>query len=282
MISELFHIGPLSVSPFGVLLVAAFLTAFLQLRWGMKRLGVGNEDDANAILIAAAIGGLLGGKLYYALLYGDWHLVFSRAGIVFYGSLIGGALAVIWTLRRRRVPFAPAVDATAPSLALGYAVGRIGCLLVGDDYGIPTNLPWGLTFPVGPIPTTAAALARNYDVELPAGASGQDLVAVHPTQIYETLAALVILLIGRRMILRRSAAAGSLASRSGAGLRSGSVALVVIGLLAVERFLVEFLRAKDDRFFGSLTLAQMISLAILLLVIVLATRARPSPAESSA
>lgn len=235
MISELFRIGPLSVSPFGVMLVAALFAASLQLRWGLRQVGSSASraaDDAAALLLAGAVGGIVGGKAYYALLYGDWHLLYSRAGLVWYGGFLVGAAAVLLVMRRRRMPLWPSADATAPALALGYGVGRIGCLLVGDDYGVPTNLPWGMTFPEGPIPA---------------------LVAVHPTQLYETVAALLIFWFGRSLLAR--------------GTATGGVALPVIGLLSLERFLVEFLRAKDDRFFGVLTLAQLIAIAILLVVV---------------
>ncbi len=258
MISELFHIGPFSVSPFGVLLVAALFAASLQLRWGLRRVGSSAAraaDDAGALLLAAAVGGIVGGKAYYALLYGDWHLLYSRAGLVWYGGFLVGAAAVLVVIRRRRLPAWRTADAVAPALALGYGVGRIGCLLVGDDYGVPTDLPWGMTFPEGPIPTVARDLEREFGVELPPDVAADALVAVHPTQIYETVAALLIFWFGRSLLAR--------------GAAPGGVVLPIVGLLSIERFLVEFLRAKDDRFFGVLTLAQVIAAAILVLVVAL-------------
>ncbi len=267
MISELFSVGPFSVSPFGVLLVAALFGAFLQMRWGMKRLKIGGEDDANTLLLAAAIGGIVGGKIYYAALYGDWGLLLNRAGIVYYGSLIGGTLAVSLMIRLRGLPFARTADTVAPGVAVGYAIGRVGCLLVGDDYGIPTTLPWGMTFPEGPIPTTAAALERNFDVEIPAGVEANALIPVHPTQVYETLIAGAIWLWARR--------------RTGKTAWDGLLALSVFALLSVERFFVEFLRAKDDRLLGPLTLAQGISIAIVVLVLALWLRGRSRHAAES-
>ena len=263
MVSELFRIGPLSVSPFGVMLVVALFAGNLQLRWGLRRVGSSAAraaDDAAAILLAAALGGIAGGKAYYALLYGDWRLLYSRAGLVWYGGFLVGAAAVLFVMHRRRMPAWRTADATAPALALGYGIGRIGCLLVGDDYGSPTDLPWGMTFPEGPIPTTAGALQREFGVDLPPDASVDALVAVHPTQLYETLAALLIFWFGRRLL------AG--------GAAPGGVVLPVVGLLSVERFLVEFVRAKDDRFIGALTVAQLIAAALLLLVALLWLRRR--------
>jgi phosphatidylglycerol---prolipoprotein diacylglyceryl transferase len=268
MISELFRIGSLSISPFGVMLVVAFFCAYQQLRWGMRRLSVGDDEDSSAVLLAAALGGLAGGKIYYAILQGDWRTLLDRAGIVYYGSLIGGALGVLLVIRLRRLPLWRMVDVAAPSVAIGYALGRVGCLLVGDDYGVPTDKPWGMTFPEGPIPTTARDLERYFGVEVPPGYGPDDQVPVHPTQIYETAAALAIWWLGRRLLRR--------------GGHPGMAGLTVFGLLAVERFAVEFLRAKDDRLVGPLTVAQVISLALVALVAVLAAlrRRRELPAAA--
>jgi phosphatidylglycerol---prolipoprotein diacylglyceryl transferase len=253
MIQELFHIGSFSISPFGVLLVFAFLASYLQLRWGMKRLGIGDEEDASALIFAAGVGGILGAKIYYAILTQDWRVLFDRSGLVWYGGFILGALAVIWMIRHRRLPPWPLADATAPALALGYAVGRIGCFLVGDDYGRPTDLPWGVAFPVGIPPTTAGSLREAFGVSIPDSVPDDTLLRVHPTQLYETGMALIIWGIGVWLLKR--------------GKPPGTVALTVLALLAVERFLVELVRAKDDRFFAGFTMAQMISVGIFLLVL---------------
>ena len=135
MIPELFHLGSISISPFGPAMVAAFMVAWAQLRWGLRQFDLLDEENASAILLAAGVGGIVGAKVYYAMLYGDWHLLFSRSGLVFYGGLIGGALAVLWTARRRDMPVLRVVDIGAPAVAVGYAIGRVGCFLVGDDFG---------------------------------------------------------------------------------------------------------------------------------------------------
>jgi phosphatidylglycerol:prolipoprotein diacylglycerol transferase len=253
MIQELFHIGPVSISPFGIFLALAFLASYWQLQRSLRRLGLGDQEDASEVLIWAGVGGVLGAKLYYAALYQDWGLLLSRSGLVWYGGFLLGAVAALVALRRRGIPLASGLDCATVSLALGYAVGRVGCFLVGDDYGLPTDLAWGVEFPVGLPPTTAGELRAAFGVDIPAEIPAEQLVAVHPTQLYETLAALVIWRVGVKLL--------------GEGRRPGTVAAVVIALLALERFAVEFLRAKDDRFFGLFTLAQLISLGVLIVVL---------------
>jgi phosphatidylglycerol:prolipoprotein diacylglycerol transferase len=269
MIQELFHIGPIPISPFGVLLALAFLAAFFQLRRGLAQVGVGDADTAGALVFAGGIGGVVGAKVYYAILHHDWHLLFERAGLVWYGGFVLGSLAVLWTMRRQRLPLWPVLDAMAPALALGYGIGRIGCFLVGDDYGVPTTLPWGVAFANGLPPTTAFYLRHEFGVAVPASIADSTLLRVHPTQLYEMLAGIAIFWIGARLLRR--------------GLPAGRTALAVFALLAVERFLVEILRAKDDRLLGSMTLAQAISLVILLAVAVLwRSRGAAAPREPAA
>jgi phosphatidylglycerol:prolipoprotein diacylglycerol transferase len=155
-------------------------------------------------------------------------------------------------MRRRRLPLWPTLDAATPALALGYAVGRVGCFLVGDDYGRPTDLPWGVEFPVGLPPTSVGNLREQFGVDFPPTMPSDELVPVHPTQLYETTLALVIWIVSVRLL--------------GRSRRPGTTALAVLGMLAVERFLVEFLRAKDDRMLGGFTLAQAVSLTVLVIV----------------
>ena len=268
MIRELFSIGPLSISPFGVMLMLAFLAAYWQLAWGLQRLDAGDADDASALMLWAGLVGIAGGKVYYAALYQDWRLLFDRSGLVWYGSFLAGAAAVLWQMRRRRLPPWRTADAASLGLALGYAIGRLGCFLVGDDYGRPTDLPWGIAFPVGLPPTTAGDLRRDFGLDVPAAIADDTLLRVHPTQIYETLAALAIWGVGLLVLRRRP--------------REGTVALVVVGLLAVERFLVELVRVKDDRFLGPFTIAQTIAAALLVTVAVLALRRRAEPLPAAA
>ena len=256
MIPELFRIGSFPISPFGVMMVLSFLAAYFQLRWGLRTLEIGDEEDASMLIFAGCFGGIVGAKVYYAALYRDWRLLFDRSGLVWYGGFVVALAAILWVVHHRRLPLWRTFDAATPALALGYGIGRVGCFLVGDDYGVPTALPWGVRFARGLPPTTAGNLRTQFGVGVAPGTPDGQVLAVHPTQLYETALALIIWGVGVAMIRRRAAPAVT--------------ALTVIGLLAVERFAIELLRAKDDRFFHGLTLAQLISLAVLATVLALA------------
>jgi phosphatidylglycerol:prolipoprotein diacylglycerol transferase len=132
---------------------------------------------------------------------------------------------------------------------VGYAVGRLGCFLVGDDYGAPTNAPWGVAFPQGAPPSTAGNL-RAFGVDIPASTPDSTVLAVHPTQLYETGMTLIILAILIRLRPRLASTPGHLF-------------MVWLALAGVERFIVEIFRAKDDRFLGGFSVAQLISVLLI-------------------
>jgi len=267
MIQELFRIGPLAISPFGVMMVLAFLAGYAELRRNLLATGAGDDDDASSLVFAAGLAGIAGAKIYYAALYRDFGLLFERSGLVWYGGFLGGVAAVLWVAHRRRIPFGHLVDSMAPALALGYGIGRIGCFLVGDDYGRPTDLPWGITYPNGLPPTTAGFLRSEFGVAIPADVPDSALLAVHPTQLYELAAGVTIWFVGRRLLARR--------------LTAGTAGLWVLALLSLERFLIEFLRAKDDRFLGAFTVAQAVALAVLAVCLLLIARVRRRAAPSA-
>ncbi len=260
----LFRVFGYVISSFGLMLMVAFVAAFMQLRWGMRRLGAGDEEDAATLVLAAGFGGIIGAKVYYAVLYGDWHLLLDRSGLVWYGGFLLAVVALIWVMRRRQLPTWPTVDALSLSLAIGYALGRVGCFLVGDDYGVPTDLPWGVAFPQGAAPpSTAGALRFQFGVDVPASIPDSQLMKVHPTQLYETLICLGIWAFGLWLVRRRP--------------RGGVTGMAMLALLGAERFGVEILRAKDDRFFGGLTVAQVISLCVVAVALFLLLRRRRAP-----
>src|ERR1044072_1559750 len=146
MFPVLFTIGGLTVTSFGVLMALAFLAAGTVGAMELKRKGE-NPDHAWDMAGYAAIFGILGAKLYYLVLHWDVTManpraaILSRSGLVWYGGLILAALAIAWRLNRLKLPVWKFADAIAPALALGYAVGRVGCFMVGDDYGGPPNGP---------------------------------------------------------------------------------------------------------------------------------------------
>jgi phosphatidylglycerol:prolipoprotein diacylglycerol transferase len=248
--------GNFEITTFGLMMFLAFVAAGWVLTRQFRRYGL-SDDLASTMVMAAAIGGIIGAKVYYAILYHSWAELFSRAGLVWYGGLIGGAIACSFVIFRNKVDFLTVADATAPALAIGYALGRIGCLLVGDDYGAPTNGWWGIAFPKGSPPTTAYSL-REFGVHVNPAIPDDVVLKVHPTQIYESLSAFVMFLILMRVESRSH--------------KKGSAFSLFLILLGIERFLVEIVRAKDDRFLGPFTVAQLISVLIVIIGVVMLSR----------
>jgi phosphatidylglycerol:prolipoprotein diacylglycerol transferase len=239
----LFKIGNFEITTFGLMMFLAFIIGGWILARQFRQYGL-DEELASSVVVAAALGGIIGAKIYYAILFKDWRLLFDRAGLVWYGGLIGGFLACSWLIWRKRVDYLTAADAAAPALSIGYALGRIGCFLVGDDYGRPTDAWFGVAFPKGAPPTTAGAL-RDFGVAVDPSLPDGQILRVHPTQLYEAGASL--LMFGILMWLNRRPH------------RRGLAWGLFLIMLGVERFLVEIVRAKDDRFFGAFTVAQVIS-----------------------
>jgi phosphatidylglycerol:prolipoprotein diacylglycerol transferase len=255
------HLGPLTIPTFGLMVACAMIAAFFTLRADLRRRGIVSPslDDAAAETLVAfpCLAGIAGAKLYHVLetpleLWADpFGQIFSAYGFAWFGGLIGGALAFLFVARGiiRRSP-RPAqlleiFDAGSPAAALGYGIGRIGCFLSGDgDYGTPTSLPWAMSFPNGIVPTTER---------------------VHPTPIYELLAACLIAwwlwrLGARQIALSRPDSRGAKPSPSHEALaHPGFVFGAYLVLTGAARFLVEFIRINPRSFFG-LSNAQAASL----------------------
>ena len=228
--------GFVGIHSFGLMLFTAFITSGIVIQSELKRRGFAPEL-ASAIVMAAAIGGIVGAKLYSALLDGQitFQELFSTSGIVWYGGFIGGCLAVIIVIVRSSNPFLPTIDIVGPTVILGYGIGRIGCLLAGDgDYGPPSDLPWALAFPNGTVPTD---------------------VPVHPTPIYETLLSWAFFGI---LWSQRRKFEGTPGVVFGASLV----------LLGVERFIAEFWRITP-RVLGWMSAAQLFSIGAFIFGIVL-------------
>lgn len=249
MYPTLIRIGEFEITTFGLFMFLAFIAASAVLTKTLRRYEI-DPELASTLTVWAVTGGIVGAKIYYAILFRDLSALFSRAGLVWYGGLIGGWIACTIVVMRRRLPYFTVADAAAPALAIGYGVGRLACFFVGDDYGRPTSSAIGIAFPKGSPPTTAEALraaGATIDPALPP----ETLLRVHPTQLYEVAAGLTIFAI--------------LMWRQRRAPRRGSQFGLFLILLGVERFFVEFVRVKDDRFFGPFTLAQLIS-AVLVVI----------------
>ncbi|MDE2803684.1 MAG: prolipoprotein diacylglyceryl transferase [Gemmatimonadota bacterium] len=243
------------LTSFSVMMMMSFLTAGYVLKAGLTREGH-NADMAWDLLFWAIIGGLIGARLYYVLLHYPRLLadpmgtLFSRGGFVWYGGFLLATALVVWRVRQIGLPLGKTADAAAPALALAYAVGRVGCFLVGDDYGRPTDSWVGIAFPNGAPPSTASAISSQFGITVDPAMIERygEVLPVHPTQLYETgISTLIFLLLWR---LR------------GHGHGAGWLFMVWLALAGAERFFVEIFRAKDDRFLGVFTLAQMISLLL--------------------
>jgi len=258
------HLGPLEVTGYGLMLMVAFLMGgwliARQLRERQLR-----EEYAADIVAAAVIGGIIGAKLWYVALTRDPGALFSRGGLVWYGGFIGGALAVMLNGWRLKVPLRWTMQIAAPALAAAYALGRVGCFLVNDDYGRPSNLPWAVRFPEGLPPSTAGNLHQLFGVPIPAGTDPSTVLAVHPTQLYEVGA--MLLAFGVLWVLRKQ------------GKPVGWLFGLYLVFAGVERFLVEIVRAKDDRFLGPFTLAQLTSVVLIIIgtALLMLWRRRESP-----
>jgi phosphatidylglycerol:prolipoprotein diacylglycerol transferase len=248
-------LGGQPITSFGVFMLLAFLTAGYVLRAELRRVGE-EPDKAWDFVFMAVIGGIVGAKGYYVLLNypqlmsDPAGLIFSRGGLVWYGGFLLATALVIREIRKQGMSVPATADLMAPALALAYAVGRIGCFLVGDDWGRPTDSWLGVRFPRGAPATTVQNIEQMFGITVDPELIERygQVVPVHPTQLYEVALSTLIFFVLWRLRDHRHAKGWLF-----------SLWLVLAGL---ERFGIEFLRAKDDRFFGMLTLAQVISLAI--------------------
>ena len=222
-----FRIGGFEITSFGVLVAIGALVGAWVFHRELRRSRL--PESAIDAAIAGLIGGMLGAKLLWVAEHaGDEplrSLLLSRGGMSWFGGFAGGVGAGIVMIRARRLAVIPVLAAATPGLAIGHAIGRIGCFLVGDDYGHPSSLPWAVAFPEGLPPTT---------------------VPVHPTQIYEALALVPVAWLLFRW--RRQ------------GRTDRYVLGAYLALAGTVRFLIEFLRA-DVRVLGPFSVAHIASFA---------------------
>jgi phosphatidylglycerol---prolipoprotein diacylglyceryl transferase len=271
------HLGPLTLPTFGLMVATAMICAFFVMRADLKRRGI--EIEAETLVAIPSLAGMIGAKLYHVLetpreLFADpVGQLFTSYGFAWFGGLIAGIAAFIYLGYRFRIPLLTLFDAASPAAALGYGIGRIGCLLSGDgDYGIPSSLPWAMSFPNGVVPTTER---------------------VHPTPIYEFLAAALIAWLLWRLgasqaktPIRQAGEKGNAKARksasdtlaridgaSGAIRPAGIVFAAYMIYTGGARFLVEFIRINPRSFFG-MTNAQTASVASVILGALLLWRLR--------
>ncbi|MEO8482499.1 MAG: prolipoprotein diacylglyceryl transferase [Acidobacteriota bacterium] len=228
MYPVLFRFGSFEITSFGVMVGLGALVGLWLFR---RELAAGHLPPAAADgAVVGVVAGLIGAKLLWTVEHAGEaplsDLLLSRGGLSWFGGFIGGVgTALVW-FAWRRYPILPILAASTPALAAGHAIGRIGCFLVGDDYGRPTSLPWGVAFPQGLPPT---------------------YVPVHPTQLYE--AAFLVPLTWLLIRWRRQ------------GLADRSVLGWYLLLTGIARFAIEVLRVNVRVAFG-LTVAQFAAAAI--------------------
>jgi phosphatidylglycerol---prolipoprotein diacylglyceryl transferase len=259
------HLGPLTIPTFGLMVATGLLVAayVLQADFDRRREGFlkhgylkegkepSHHDEGFLIIGVAGISGLAGAKLYHALQDPQtWRTeLISRYGFAWFGGFLGGFVALVFLAKHYRIPALEFMDLCSPAAAVGYAIGRIGCLLSGDgDYGVPTRLPWGMSFPNGVAPTTER---------------------VHPTPIYEFLIWILIAVILWQM-----------GKKALSGETPGKIFCGYLILTGVARFLIEFIRINPRSFFG-MSNAQTASLVSILLGIILVLRIKSNPQKDS-
>src|SRR5215831_6718930 len=261
-----FSVFGFSFTGFGIAVLLAFLIAQMVSERELARRGRDAEAAAvSDVLFAALLGTILGAKLYYvAIVTHNIRDLFSRGGFVFWGGFMGSVLLCWITIKRKKLSFVRFADVAGIAIAAGYAVGRTGCWAVGDDYGRPYTGPLAVAFPEGTPPSTAFEMQRVFNTPIKPGTDPSAVLSVYPTQLLEV--ALGMIMFGILWRLRNHKHA------------EGWLFGVYCVLAGLERFVVEFFRAKDDRFswapFG-LSIAQLIALAITLVgVLIMTARSR--------
>jgi phosphatidylglycerol:prolipoprotein diacylglycerol transferase len=262
------HLGPLSIPTFGLMVATGLLAAsyvlqadfdrrrdrFLKQGYLKESKEPSHHDEGFLIIGIAGICGLVGARLYHVLespreLMADPALLVSRFGFAWFGGFLGGFVALLFLAKHYGIPTLEFMDLCSPAACVGYAIGRIGCLLSGDgDYGVPTKLPWGMSFPNGVVATTER---------------------VHPTPIYEFLIWMLIAVLLWRM-----------GKKALSGEAPGKIFCAYLILTGVARFLIEFIRINPRSFFG-MSNAQTASLVSAILGIILAFRIKANPQKGN-
>ncbi len=257
--------GPVSFTGFGLAVLLAFIVGQAVAQYELARRGF-DPEPVSDMVFAAVIGGLLGAKLYYVVVLGHWDAMFERGGFVYWGGLVGGTLAVMAVVVKKRYGLWRMFDVGGMACAAAYSVGRTGCWAVGDDYGRPWQGFLAVIFPEGAPPSTAGVMAHDFGIPIPAGAGPNTMLSVYPTQLYEVVLGFVMFIVLWRMRDHKHA--------------EGWLFGVYMVLAGLERFAIEFFRAKDDRLLLGLTYAQGIALVVAVAgVVVMMLRSRITPTQ---
>lgn len=247
------HLGHFNVPTFGLMLwLAAVVAAFIMDR-NFRRVRI--DADAVGMVAIAVLAGIVGAKLWHVIdtplefREVGWKVLWDTAGFAWFGGLVFGISALLLQGWRAKIGALRTLDLAAPSAAIGYGIGRVGCFLSGDGcYGLPSNLPWAMSFPRGIEPT---------------------MIPVHPTPLYELIAGLII--------------GGWLWMRGGKPRGTGAIVGEYLLLSGLSRFLVEFVR-RNPKILWGLSNAQLASVGSVVAGIALicwaATRTIPVPDES--
>ena len=238
MYPTLVKFGSVSISSFSVMVLISFFVAYFLCERDLIKKG---EDRllADVLMIASVIGGLGGAKVLFIIQNATLQEVFSdpmrylSSGYTFLGGFIGAILCIYIVSLYKKISFWHLTDLCAAPLIIAYAIGRIGCFLVGDDYGIPTDLPWAVAFPNGAPPT---------------------IQEVHPTQLYDSIFMFIFFFVLWNLKDRKNPV--------------GWLTSITIIVLGAERFLVEFLRSTTPSFIEGLSQAQLISLGLVFIGII--------------
>ena len=236
MYPEILRIGDFVVSSFGLMVAVSFFVGYWIASLEFKRKNL-NEALLSNVLLACMIGGIGGAKIMYIMenvtfrefFNNPLTYILSRGGLTFYGGFIG-ATFLIWVIsRRNKISFYKIMDAMSPSLAIGHAIGRMGCFLVGDDYGVKSDLPWAMAFPKGLPPTNDR---------------------VHPTQLYEIILMGLIFVILWKIRIKNKP--------------DGWLFSILLIIAGVERLLIEFIRNTTPSPIPGLSVAQLIAIVLII------------------
>ena len=272
------------IPSFGLMVALAFLICNFLIKKEFKK----NNLDlkiADDIIFYAILSAIIGSKVYYIIETGNYSSFFNNienifikiisfdifgaiselqllgSGLVFNGGFICALIFIGFYVYRKKLNFLFLLDIVAPFILLGHAIGRIGCFLVGDDYGVPSNLPWAISFPNGLPPSTIFTFSengsfsyldynvlnlKNYLVE-----NSSSVVSVHPTQIYEMILYFLGFLLLRKLSLKTNQILGL----------TSSLYLMYAGF---SRFIVEIIRT-NERYYLDLSSAQFISIIMFII-----------------